>query len=84
MKIRFVLMGQGICEGMEHLIAEVDVTKKPSKEEMDAVYYYINRRVEKWEESDMETHFDYEKVCRAACRKYLQTSRNPVVATYYL
>ena len=85
MKIRFVIAGQGIMEGVDTLIAEVDVTKKPTKKEVDAIYEYINERVEKWYDEDTDiSDRDYAKVCRAACKKYLQTKRNQVVHTFYI
>lgn len=85
MKIRFVVAGQGIMEGVDTLVAEIDVAKKPTKEEESAIYEYINNRVEKWYEEDTDiSDRDYAKICRAACKKYLQTVRNPVVQTFYL
>lgn len=85
MKIRFVLEGQGLLEGVNTLAAEFDVAKKPTKEESDAIYEYINRKLEKLYDSDVEIgEIDYEKICRTACKKYIKTLRNPVVQTFYI
>lgn len=85
MKIRFVVAGQGIMEGMDTLISEFDVEKKPTKEEVSKIYEYINDKVEDWYANDTDiSDRDYEKICRAACKKYIKTLRNPVVQTFYI
>ena len=85
MKIRFVLEGQGLLEGYDTLAAEVDVAKKPTAEETSAIHQYIQRRLERLYDKDVDLgEIDYEKICRAACKKYIKTLRNPVVQTFYI
>ena len=78
MKIRFVSVGQGIIEGVETLIAEFDVEKKPTQEQVQAIYAEINKAT-----VDI-TNEMYRKICQKACAKHLTVVKNPVVKTFYL
>ena len=85
MKIRFVIMGQGIMEGDNTLIAEFDVERKPTKKEADAIQQYINNTLDRWYEKEFDiTTEAYQKLCRSACKKYMTILKNPVVHTFYI
>ena len=85
MKIRFVSVGQGIIEGVETLIAEFDVEKKPTKEQAQAIYAEINKSTERYYDREMDiTNEIYRKICQKACAKHLTVVKNPVVKTFYL
>ena len=85
MKVRFVVMGQGIMEGENALIAEFDVERKPTKKEAEAIQQYINDVLERWYEKGYDiTNDAYQKLCRGACKKYMTILKNPVVHTFYI
>lgn len=85
MKVRFVSVGQGIIEGVETLIAEFDVEKKPTKKEVQAIYAEINKATERYYDREVDiTNEMYKKICHRACKKYLTIVKNPVVHTFYL
>ena len=85
MKVRFISVGQGIIEGVETLIAEFDVEKKPTKEQVQAIYAEINKVTEKYYDKEEDvTNEIYKKICYKACKKHLTIVKNPIVHTFYL
>ena len=85
MKVRFVIVGQGIMEGRETLIGEFDVEKRPTKAQTQAIYSDINGIIEKYYEREIEiTDATYKRICQNACEKHLTLVKNPIVKTFYL
>ena len=84
MKIRFIREYQGMLEGMEELVAEVDVVKKPTKKETQAIYDEINKKLDKYDYEEDITNKEYKKICETACKKCITVVKNPVVQTFYL
>lgn len=84
MKIRFIRKYQSMLEGMEELVAECDVAKKPTKKEVQAIYEEINKKLDKYEYEEDITNKEYKKICESACRKCIAIVKNPVVQTFYL
>ena len=84
MKIRFIREYQGMMEGMEELVAECDVAKKPTKKEVQAIYDEINKRLDKYEYEECITNKEYKRICESACKKCITVVKNPVVQTFYL
>ena len=84
MKIRFVREYQGMLEGMEELVAECDVAKKPTKKEIQAIYDEISKQLDKYDYEEDIDNKTYSKICMSACKKHIEVLKNPVVHTFYL
>lgn len=84
MKIRFIREYQGMLEGMEELVAECDVAKKPTKKEIQAIYDEINNKLDKYDYEEDIDNRTYKKICESACKKHIEVLKNPVVHTFIL
>lgn len=85
MKIQFVRQGYLMCEDLMDIIAEFDVVKPPTPEEIAAINDDIEAALDAWEEEfDDFCDFDYRKTVYDACVKHIELVENPIVHTFYI
>lgn len=84
MKVRFIREYQGMLDGMEELVAECDVAKKPTKKEIQAIYDEISKQLDKYDYEEDIDNKTYRKVCESACKKHITVLKNPVAHTFYI
>jgi hypothetical protein len=70
----------------DELRAAIEVAAIPKPEEIDRVSNEVDEVMEKWsEEHDGDfIDFDFESVCKEACKKHLAAIGNTTITTIYI
>lgn len=70
----------------EQHIAEFEVSRAPTPEEVKSIYEYIDNEMCEWEEANDGdfSEFDFWQCCHDAASRYLELVDNPVVKTFYV
>ena len=79
MKVQFCI--NNYFEERTEVIAEFEVSKAPTGEQVSAIYDDIKAAMDNY---DGEDGFDYEQACLDAAYQHLEILDNPVVFTFYV
>ena len=69
----------------EEIIAEFEVERAPTREEVEAIYDDIAAKMDEWERREGDfADFDFWQCCHDVLAKYIVLVPSPVVKTFYI